>query len=212
MDPEFWRARWAEKQTAFHEGKTNHFLGKHVGRLTGRVLVPLCGKTEDLAFLASMGHEVVGIELVETAVAEFFAEHNILPTITRTPDFAVYVCAGITIIAGDFFATTRQLVGRVDSIYDRAAMVALPPEMRRRYVHHLRQLTPHATTLLLVTLDYPNDPLTRPPFSVSEENVRAEYGNAPVEMIDQGVEPTQRFVDGMERCYVVELTAQRPTS
>jgi len=213
MDPEFWRARWAEKQIGFHEGKTNHFLGQHGGRLTGRVLVPLCGKSADLAYLASKGHEVVGIELVETAVAEFFTEHDILPTVTRTAEFAVYVAGGITVIAGDYFAVTRQLVGLVDSIYDRAAMVALPPDARRAYVHHLRQLTPHAQSLLLVTVDYPQELMSGPPFSVPESEVRAQYANAPVELIDQGVEPRGRLEGRMmERCYAIDLTAQRPTS
>jgi thiopurine S-methyltransferase len=215
MDPQFWRGKWAERQIAFHEGKPNHYLDAHVGRLAGRVLVPLCGKSEDLAYLASKGHEVVGIELVESAVADFFAEHDILPTVTRTADLAVYVCAGITLIAGDFFATTRELVGRVDSIYDRAAMVALPPDMRRRYVHHLRQIAPQALRVLLVSLEYPEDAINGPPFSIREDEVRAQYANAPVEMIDQGVDPRGRL-DGkmIERCYVIDLsvTAERPTS
>jgi thiopurine S-methyltransferase len=207
MDPDFWRGRWAERQIAFHEGRPNDYLSKHIGRLTGRVLVPLCGKAEDLAYLAAQGHEVVGIELVEAAVAEFFTDHNILPTVTRTDGFAVYVCAGITLIAGDFFATTRELVGRVDSIYDRGSMVALPPDMRRSYVHHLRQITPAAQRVLLVTVDYPQELMSGPPFSVPEAEVRAQYGSARIEMIDQGVDPRGRL-DGqmIERCYSIELT------
>lgn len=212
MEPDFWRARWSERQIGFHEGKPNDYLSRHKSRLTGRVLVPLCGKSEDLAYLAAQGHEVVGIELVESAVAEFFADHQIIPTVTRANDVAVYACGGITIVVGDFFAVTRELVGRIDSIYDRAAMIALPPDLRRRYVHHLRELTPHAQRLLLVTLEYSNDRGVRPPFSVPESEVRAQYANAPVELIDQGAANDERFVDGMERCYAIELTAARPPS
>jgi len=217
MDPDFWRGRWAERQIGFHEGKPNGYLAKHAGRLTGRVLVPLCGKAEDLAFLAAQGHEVVGIELVESAVAEFFAEHDILPTVTHTDGFAVYVCAGITILVGDLFATTRELVGRVDSIYDRGSMVALPPEMRRRYVHQLRLIAPAAQTVLLLTVDYPQELMNGPPFAVPEQEVRAQYANAPVEVIDQGVDPRGRLEGQMiERSYVIDLaaglTAARPTS
>ncbi|HUS28823.1 MAG TPA: hypothetical protein VMZ53_09940 [Kofleriaceae bacterium] len=214
MDPEFWRGKWAERQIAFHEGKPNNFLSKHVTRLTGRVLVPLCGKAEDLAYLASVGHEVVGIELVESAVAEFFSEHDILPTVTRVEGFAVYVAGGITLIAGDLFATTRELIGRVDSIYDRGAMVALPPDMRRRYVHQLRQIAPAAQRVLLVTVDYPADAMNGPPFSVPEAEVRSQYANAPIDVIDQGADPRGRL-DGqmMERCYSIDLlTSAKPTS
>ena len=212
MQPEFWRERWAERQIGFHEGTPNNFLSRHKATLTGRVLVPLCGKSEDLAFLAAQGHEVVGIELVESAVTEFFTDHEIIPTITRTGDLAIYACGGITIICGDFFKVTRDLVGRIDSIYDRAAMIALPNDMRRQYVHHLRELTPHARRILLVTIEYPNDRGQRPPFAVLEPEVRAQYANTPVEVIDQGGIDDERFVDGMERCYSIDLTAQRPTS
>jgi thiopurine S-methyltransferase len=212
MDPDFWRGRWAERQIGFHEGKPNNFLSRHNARLTGRVLVPLCGKSEDLAYLAAHGHDVVGIELVESAVAEFFTDHKLIPTITRGTDVTVYACGGVTILCGDFFAIIRDLVGRIDSIYDRAAMIALPADLRRRYVHHLRELTPHAQRLLLVTLEYSNDRGIRPPFSIPDSEVRAQYANAPVELIDQGVETDERFVDAVERCYAIELTAARPPS
>src|SRR4051812_30975699 len=125
MDPAFWRSRWQDKQIGFHEGKPNAFLARFAERLTGRVLVPLCGKSEDLAYLESLGHEVVGIELAETAVSEFYAEHP---------------GTSVKIISGDFFAVTPEQVGRIDSIYDRAALIALPPDMRPRYAAHLQTL------------------------------------------------------------------------
>lgn len=191
MEAEFWRARWQERKIGFHEGKPNAFLERHIDHLAGRVFVPLCGKTEDLAFLASRGHPVIGVELVETAVQEFFAEHNITPTV----DDNVYRAGAITIIAGDYFASD---VGAVDSIYDRAALIALPPEMRQRYVRHL----PATPRILLVTVEYPEEAMSGPPFSVGEAEVRSLYAGYQVELVDEGVDPRGRL-DGklIERCY-----------
>src|SRR5262245_40223150 len=128
MDADFWFQRWREGRIGFHEGAPNRFLVKYGDRLTGarRILVPLCGKTEDLAYLASRGHDVVGIELVEDAVRQFFAEHHLTPSITQRGPFTNYTAGAITIVVGDFFATSPDLVGSIDAIYDRAALVALP--------------------------------------------------------------------------------------
>jgi thiopurine S-methyltransferase len=172
------------------------------------VLVPLCGKSEDLAYLAAHGHEVIGVELVETAVREFFAEHDITPHVEDRGPFVAFTAGAITVLAGDFFATTPELVGHVDSIYDRAALIALPPPLRARYVPQLRTIAPRAERILLVTLEYPEGTMDGPPFSVDEAEVRALYKNAPVEVLDQGADPRGR-AGVIERCYAI--TAARPT-
>jgi thiopurine S-methyltransferase len=142
MEPGFWIERWAEGRIGFHEGRPNQYLERHAARLDGarRVLVPLCGKAVDLAYLASRGHEVVGVELVEDAVRAFFAEQDVTPAVQRRGGFVEYAAGGIAIFAGDVFATTRELLGPIDGFYDRAALIALPPALRARYVPHLRGL------------------------------------------------------------------------
>jgi thiopurine S-methyltransferase len=190
MDPAFWRSRWQDRQIGFHEGKPNAFLSRFAERLTGRVLVPLCGKSEDLAYLESLGHEVVGIELAESAVREFYSDHP---------------GTSVQIINSDLFAVTPAQVGRIDSIYDRAALIALPPQMRVRYAAHLQELAP-AARMLLVTLEYPEGTMAGPPFSVLEDEVRSLYKNAPIELLDQGDDPRGR-AGVVERVY---FTAPRP--
>jgi len=201
MDHAFWRARWNEGRIAFHEGKANTFLARHGDWLAPcrRILVPLCGKTEDLAYLASRGHEVIGIELVEDAVRQFFAEHTTTPEITTRDGLAIYRAGLITIIAGDFFATTRELVGAIDGIYDRAAIVALPPDIRSRYVAHLRAIAPAAQRELLVSIDYPPGFAEGPPFSVDADEVRTWFPAA--QLVDEGNDQRGRA----ERCYTIEL-------
>lgn len=209
MDHAFWRSRWQEGRTGFHEGKPNAYLSKHANWLAEcrRVLVPLCGKTEDLAFLAGRGHEVVGVELVEDAVRQFFAEHQITPIVAARDGFASYTAGPITVFAGDYFATTAALVGEIDGIYDRAALIALPPELRARYVPHTRAIAPLAKRELLVTLEYPAGSFEGPPFAVHETEVRALFAGADVRIVDGGFDPDKRGGGTwFERCYTIAIS------
>jgi thiopurine S-methyltransferase len=208
MQPEFWKSRWNEGKIGFHEGAPNAFLARHALRIVDRrrVLVPLCGKTEDLAFLAAHNHEVIGIELVEDAVRAFFAEHGVTPEITRSGPIATYIAGAITILAGDLFRVTEADVGAIDAIYDRAALIALPADMRRRYVEHLHMLVPARTQSLLVTLEYPQDKREGPPFSVPEAEVRTLFSSA--ELIDERLAAgpiADAGLSPIERCYVVTV-------
>ena len=209
MQPAFWMERWSEGKIGFHEGAPNTFLARHASRIADRrrVLVPLCGKSEDLAYLAAHDHEVIGIELVEDAVRAFFAEHDATPSITRRGPLAIYTSGAITVLAGDVFAVNEADVGAIDAIYDRAALIALPPELRRRYLDHLRTLVPSRTQALLVTLEYPQDKRDGPPFSVPETEVRALYASA--ELIDERLATGGRIADAglsaIERCYLAAV-------
>lgn len=180
MDIAFWAGRWNEGRIqGFHEGKANELLARFANELgDGRtVLVPLCGKAEDLAYLASRGHHVVGIEVVEDAVKAFFAEHGLTPTVRPGKGAKIYEAAGITILCGDVFAVTPEDTGPVDALYDRAALVALPPDMRKRYAAKVKSLLSPGAKGLLVTLEYKEGTVTPPPHSVVESEVRALYEN-----------------------------------
>jgi len=208
MDPAFWKSRWAEGRTAFHEGKPNTYLVRHHDKLATypRVLVPMCGKTEDLAYLAAHGHEVVGVELVEDGVKSFFANHGLQPEVVERGEFVEYRAPQITVYAGDVFAAKRDVIGPVDAIWDRAALVALPDDMRRRYVDHLRTLG--AKRVLVLTFEYDQSLAGGPPFSVEEAELRALYDNCVVELLSEGPDPRDRGPDAppsMERCFQITV-------
>jgi thiopurine S-methyltransferase len=213
MEIDFWAARWKEGRIGFHEGRTNAFLARHVdllGPAPRRVLVPLCGKTEDMAFLASRGHHVIGIEAVEDAVKAFFDEHELVPQVEQHNEHIRGYSAGrVTILAGDVFACTKELVGDVDALYDRAALVALAPNVRPRYVAHLRKLLAPQSRGLVITFDYDTSKFEPPPYSVTEAEVRHLYGGALVVQVDQGALEGPRFreagVEGAERCFSITL-------
>ncbi len=181
MDHAFWQQRWEEGRIGWHRDEVSPHLPRYLSRFARgappRVLVPLCGKSHDLAYFASAGMEVVGIELVERAVREFFAEHGMDPRATSHDAMHRFTAGPITILRGDFFSVTREHVGPITAIFDRAALVALPPDLRRRYVPHLLGLVPAGVRLLLVTLAYDQSRVAGPPFSVPDEEVRAEFGS-----------------------------------
>lgn len=187
MKADFWLDTWAKHQIGFHRAAFNERLVAHWPTLDvqpgATVLVPLCGKSLDMRWLREQGHPVVGIELARTACVEFFAEWDVTPSITQRGPFEVFEANGVTLLCGDFFALQPRDVEAVGAIYDRAALVALPPEMRRAYVLKLRELLPTRTRTLLVTFDYPQHEMAGPPFAVSEAEVHSLYAGRTVEKL-----------------------------
>lgn len=202
MEPEFWRNRWKQNQIGFHLGETNPQLKRFWSNLAvsppGRVLVPMCGKTLDMVWLAAQGWDVLGVELSSIAVAAFFSERQLNVTRTHVDEFEVWQAGPIEIYCGDFFALRPHHTDQVRAIYDRAALIALPPEKRAHYVEHLRNLLPKAPPGLLVSLEYPQHEMDGPPFCVDENEIRrlyeATYQITRVHQED-ALEPTSHFRD-----------------
>jgi len=178
MDAAFWHQKWKDRHIAFHEGEVNSLLERHLGRLAladgARIFLPLCGKTRDIAWLLDQEHPVVGVELSETAVKELFEELDVVPEVSACGDLTRYQADGLDIFVGDLFHLDAAMLGPVDAVYDRAALVALPPEMRARYVPQVVAIT-GAAPVLLVTFEYDQSQLDGPPFSVEEAEIRALY-------------------------------------
>ncbi|WP_226455400.1 thiopurine S-methyltransferase [Pseudomonas sp. AF03-9] len=178
MEPKFWQERWARNQIGFHLPEVNPYLQRHWPPLAegAKVLVPLCGKSLDLMWLASQGLRVLGVELSEQAVEAFFSEQNLTPRITGRGVFKVYQADSIEIWCGDFFALDAEVLADCAALYDRAALIALPPLMRARYADHLNTLLPAGCQGLLITLDYEQVQKAGPPFAVTDEEVQLLLG------------------------------------
>lgn len=181
MDASFWHERWTKNETAFHEKEANPLLIQHFDKLAlpqgSRVFIPLCGKTRDMAWLLSNGYSVAGAELSELAIGQLFAELGVKPEIAAAGKLKHYHAQDIDIFAGNIFDLSRELLGPVDAVYDRAALVALPLEMRTKYTAHLRALTNQAPQLL-VCYEYDQKALQGPPFSISAEELKQHYQNS----------------------------------
>lgn len=178
MDAKFWHSKWAKKDIAFHEPQVNPLLTKHFNELTlepgKRIFVPLCGKTRDIGWLLASGYRIAGAELSELAVNELFHDLNMPANVTDLGELKHYTAQNIDIYAGDFFKLNAEQLGKVDAIYDRAALVAMPSGMRDQYAQHLMQITDCAAQLL-ISVDYDQQKQAGPPFSVNAEEVRRLY-------------------------------------
>jgi len=178
MDAKFWHDRWSERQIGFHEGAPNALLARHFERVFGkdqrRVFVPLCGKAMDLQWLHARGHHVLGAELSKIAVEEFFEEMGVEPHRSEEGGLVRYSAERLDIFQGDVFALDAAMLGQIDAVYDRAALVALPKDMRDRYTQHLVAITGNAPQLL-IAFAYDQSLMDGPPFSVSSEEIDAHY-------------------------------------
>lgn len=179
MEHNFWLERWEKREIGFHEDRANRLLVEHFAELAlapgSRVFVPLCGKSLDIHWLLGQGYRVVGAELSTIAVAELFAELGLEPRKTLYDSFTHYSAPNIDIYQGDLFALNAATLGPVDAIYDRAALVALPDEVRRSYTQHLSTIS-GAAPQLLITFVYDQNVMLGPPFSISEAEVQQHYG------------------------------------
>ncbi len=179
MDHDFWHQRWLKGETGWHQDDINPHLQAY-WPLTGveagaRVLVPLCGKSRDLLWLAGEGYRVLGVEISTLGVAAFFTENGLTPTISPAPPFTRYQVDELEILCGDFFDLRMEQVADVTALFDRAALIALPPVLRTRYARHLHVLLPPAVSGLLVSLDYDQAERAGPPFAVTDQEIRALF-------------------------------------
>jgi len=181
MDKDFWIKRWHANQIGFHQDQINPYLLEHWPRLDvapdGRVFVPLSGKSLDMWWLRDQGHPVIGVELSAVAVDDFFAAAEVTPRRQQHGPFEHYSADQLTLLCGDFFALTSADLADVAAVYDRASLIALPPPMRPRYAAHLSSILPPQCPILLVTMEYPDQQMQGPPFTVAEGEVEALFSD-----------------------------------
>jgi len=179
MEQAFWQQRWQQNQIGFHLDRVNPHLVTHWGDLKlpagSTVLVPLCGKSLDLLWLANQGYAVIGVECSELAVQAFFDEQKLSYQQGDYRGFRVFKAGNINILQGDYFDLDQELLADVSAVYDRASLVAMPEDMRENYVQKLLQCLPSSSQIMLVTLDYNQQQMAGPPFAVPEQEVTELY-------------------------------------
>ena len=173
---ESWLERWEQGRIGWHEPGGNSKLKKHWPKLTAgsRVLVPLCGKSPDLIWLAERGLEVVGIELSQIAVESFFSEHELSFERRQYGHLSRYrsKAPAITIFCGDYFAFESE---SFDALFDRGALIALPAGLRSRYVEHTKSLLTNDAYRLIITLEYDQLSADGPPFAVMTDEITSYW-------------------------------------
>jgi thiopurine S-methyltransferase len=178
-----WESRWQEGRIGFHLPEVNSYLLRYFDKLltqdTESVFVPLCGKTLDLRWLARRTKKVVGIELVHKAVQNFFKENKLTHSIQKSGKLNLFSNDNIDLFQGDFFDLNKAQTSLFEAIYDRGSIVAFDRSERQRYVNHLMSFLKPGGRILLITLEYDQNKMTGPPFSVPTDEIEwlyAPYG------------------------------------
>jgi thiopurine S-methyltransferase len=178
MQADFWHQKWQKNEIGFHLPDANPLLVKHFSKLQlkigARVFLPLCGKTLDIAWLLAQGYRVAGAELSAVAIEDLFKSLNLTPSFKTLGEIKHYSAPNIDMFVGDIFKVSPDMLGAVDAVYDRAALVALPDEMRKLYTAHLQMLT-NLAQQLLICFEYDQTLHAGPPFSISADEVKQHY-------------------------------------
>lgn len=187
---DYWIERWKREDIGFHQSDINSYLRQYWQELHlaggSEVFVPLCGKSRDMLWLRDQGYSVLGVELSAVAVQAFFEENAYSPRRTLRKKFEQWEAHGIRVLCGDFFDLSKDDLEKTSAVYDRASLVALPPDIRERYTFHLLSILPPGTQILLITFDYPQREMPGPPFAVSPGEVEALYrGRAEIRLLAQ---------------------------
>ncbi|MFK0571349.1 thiopurine S-methyltransferase [Endozoicomonas sp.] len=179
MDDFNWLSHWESNNIGFHLDQANPMLVKHWPKIRAMpkdmVFVPLCGKSLDLIELQKQGHFVLGSELSEIAIEAFFTEQQLEYTKQQAGEHEYWSGERLAIARGDFFTLAEDSIP-AKFIYDRAALVALPPKMQEQYVEQLLRIAPDIEQILLLTVEYDDTAAPPPPFSITPARVQALYG------------------------------------
>lgn len=198
MELSYWVSRWKKEKTGFHmpggyAGLKNHWNQLKIGA-NPLVFVPLCGKSVDLVQLERFGATVIGVEISEKAILDFYDEQNRSYETDSHGDFIIRKSNHIEIWQGDFLKFPINKIPQPDLIYDKAALTALPPKMRERYVNKICELAGRTASILLHHFVYAQEQMPGPPFSITESEILRLFSNLfKIHMLEENTIPVDNF-------------------
>jgi SAM-dependent methyltransferase len=157
-----WERRYEENDTPWDKGAAApplvHYLRNNA--ISGRVLVPGCGRGHDVRALAMQpGAVVTGLDLSPTAIAEA----------TRMK-VETGVGASSAYVVGDFFRPAPEMIGAFDWVVEHTCFCALEPRQRTEYVGGaFASLRPGGKIFGIFYLNPDTD--SGPPFAISRTDL-----------------------------------------
>ena len=208
MQHEFWHQKWQKNEIGFHLSQPHPLLVKYMGCLNisrnSRIFIPLCGKSLDIHWLLGQGYHVVGVDLSPIAIQDLISTLGLSFTEMQSGNLSHFHHPQIDLFVGDFFELTIEQLGQIDAIYDRAALVALPEEMRSQYVQHLIQIGGDASQLL-ISFEYDQSMMAGPPFSISTQQLQDYYSSEyAIQLLDSQTELLKGKVNAQEKIWLLE--------
>ena len=190
-----WAQRWEDGNTGWHGSQVNENLQKHANHVVqsnqhSTIAVPLCGKSLDMLWLRDQGATVVGIELVCKPIQDFFAQNNLQPEQHDN----IYSSNNLHLIESDILLVDQATLSKIgisnlDAIYDRAALVAMPPELKSQYAEHCLSLLKPKGIILLIGYNSNLQAHQGPPFPIKEGSVEQWYQKASaIQVLEHSIE------------------------
>ena len=178
---DYWNNRWKDGDIPWHCSVPNPYILKYFDLLTNgstehkSILIPLCGKSKDMLSFYEKGLSVIGVELSQKAVKEFFTDHNLSYTVKKFPSYDEYCNddGRIKIFCCEFFDFNVSCCGGelFDYLWDFRAIVAIHPELHQKYINHIHSLLKPSGKGLLECFEYEFLDPVRPPVSISKEKL-----------------------------------------
>ena len=208
MQHEFWHQKWQKNEIGFHLNQPHPLLVKYMGCLNispnSRIFIPLCGKSLDIHWLLGQGYHVVGVDLSPIAIQDLISTLGLSFTEMQSGNLSHFHHPQIDLFVGDFFELNIEQLGQIDAIYDRAALVALPEQMRSQYVQHLIQIGGDASQLL-ISFEYDQSMLAGPPFSISTQQLQVYYSSEyAIQLLDSQTELLKVKVNAQEKIWLLK--------
>lgn len=184
QEDKFWHQAWEDGRTRFHlsEYNTNlvKFFPSYSFKQKNSCLVPLCGKTLDMHFLADHFENVVGVDIVKMPLEQFFSDHQI--NSHEEPKNKSINGRNITLYERDFLNDNLAELKQFDFIYDRASLVAIEPKLRPKYVQQIKNFFHQDTILHLATFEREIHG-GGPPYDLTPDEVREYFNDFNIEML-----------------------------
>ncbi|WP_309714488.1 methyltransferase domain-containing protein [Armatimonas sp.] len=160
-----WEALYQTGETQWDKGAASPALLAYLAEslLTGRVLVPGCGRGHDVRAIGAAGAdevEVIGLDLAPSA----FAGVELLPN-TR-------------FVMGDLFDLPSDFSAAFDAVFEHTCYCAIPRERRDDYMYAVTQALKPGGLLLAIFYLNPRDnpdPTLGPPFNATLEELDTRF-------------------------------------
>lgn len=185
MNKVFWNNKWENNEIGFHQNNVTPLLKKYLhyfldkNSIKKSCLLPLCGKTFDLIYLSEFFKEVTGVELIKKAIEDFYIENN-LEMRTRNSSIS---SKNIEIFNEDFFSFNKSENKKYSYIFDRASLIAISPVSREKYVQSIKRSMSTNCKIFLITIEYKQDQIEGPPFSLSDDDVKSLFKDFKLEKL-----------------------------
>jgi thiopurine S-methyltransferase len=176
-----WQDKWEQGQIGFHQSEINSDLVNYMSRYLEisekndfHIFVPLCGKTSDMLWLKERSKHIYGVELSPLALLQFSEENKLGLEKDLTPTIPSFKNHEYTLYQGDYFNLTKDHLPKLTHVYDRASIIALPQSIRKKYAEHLSEVIA-APYIFLITIDYDQEKVQGPPYSVPQNEIYSYY-------------------------------------